>query len=96
VFSWDAAKALRNREKHGVTFEEAATVFADPEALDWKDTGHSEREDRFKRLGSSFTGRVFLIVYTIRRLKDAKENVRIISARQASRKERRAYAGQPN
>jgi uncharacterized DUF497 family protein len=51
VFSWDAAKALRNREKHGVTFEEAATVFADPQALDWKDTGHLEREDRFKRLG---------------------------------------------
>jgi len=41
VFSWDAAKATRNQAKHGVSFEEAVTVFADPEALDWEDTQHS-------------------------------------------------------
>jgi hypothetical protein len=41
MFSWDAAKALRNLRKHGVSFEEAATVFADPKALDWADTEHS-------------------------------------------------------
>ena len=96
MFSRDAPKALRNREKHGVSFEEAATVFADPEALDWDDAEHSEREERFKRLGVSVAGRVLLVVYTIRRVRNAKENVRIISARQASRKERKAYAGQPD
>lgn len=70
-------------------------MFADPEAFDWDDIEHSEREDPFKRLGISLAGRVLLVVYIVRRMKDAKENVRIISARQASRKERRAYAGQP-
>lgn len=96
MFSWDTAKALRNREKHGVAFEEAATVFADPDALDWDNTQHSLREERFKRLGMSLAGRVLLVAYTVRRVKNAKENVRIISARQASRRERRAYAGQPH
>ena len=93
MFSWDAAKALHNLRKHGVSFEEAATVFADPEALDWADTVHSGDEQRSKRLGKSATGRILLLVYTIRRMKDGKETIRIISARQASRKERAAYSG---
>jgi hypothetical protein len=96
VFSWDTAKAIRNEEKHGVSFDEAATIFADPEALDWEDVRHSEREDRRKRLGLSVGGRALLVVYTSRRLKNETETVRIISARQASRKERKAYSGQPN
>lgn len=91
MFSWDAAKAVRNLEKHGVSFEEAATVFADPDGLDWEDYAHSGAEPRFKRLGKSALDRVILVVYTIRRTKDAKETVRIISARRASRKERKAY-----
>jgi hypothetical protein len=97
VFSWDAQKALHNVEKHGLSFEEAGTVFADPEALDWVDLEHSGKERRFKRLGASVTGRVLLVVYTVRRrARNAKETVRIISARQASRKERRAYFGRAN
>ncbi|MGH7745000.1 MAG: BrnT family toxin [Candidatus Dormibacteria bacterium] len=96
MFSWHAAKANRNFSKHGVSFEEAATLFADAEALDWADTGHSGDEPRFKRLGKSAAGRVLLTVYTVRRMKDEKETVRIISARQASRKERQAYAGRPH
>jgi uncharacterized DUF497 family protein len=93
VFSWDAGKALTNLKKHGVSFEEAATVFGDPEGLDWEDLGHSLSERRSKRLGLSVSGRILLIVYTARRLKNDKETIRIISARQASRKERKAYAG---
>jgi uncharacterized protein len=97
VFSWDTAKAVRNLRKHGVSFEEAATIFADPEALDWEDAEHSGAELRSKRLGKSAAGRVLLLVYTIRRMKDGKDNgketIRIISARQASRKEREAYSG---
>lgn len=96
MFSWDAAKALRNHEKHGVTFPEAATVFADPEALEWEDEQHAEPEPRWKRLGISLQGRIILLVYTPRRLRDGTEAIRIISARQASRKERAAYAGQPD
>jgi len=51
VFEWDAGKAAANRTKHGVSFEEAATVFGDPDALDGPDLHHSERESRFLRLG---------------------------------------------
>jgi hypothetical protein len=93
MFSWDALKALRNYQKHGVPFEEASTVFSDPDALDWEDVGHSHIERRGKRLGLSIESRVLLVVYTLRRLKDDTETIRIISARQASHKEREAYAG---
>jgi uncharacterized DUF497 family protein len=93
VFSWDARKALGNIKKHGVSFEEAATVFSDPEGLDWDAFEHSPSEKRSIRLGFSVSGRVLFVVYTIRRLKDGKETIRIISARQATRKERQAYAG---
>lgn len=81
-----------NFQKHGVPFEEAATVFADPDGLEWDDPAHSQRELRVKRIGLSITGRVVLVVYTLRRGRDGKETVRIIGARQASRKERQAYA----
>ena len=93
MFSWDAPKALKNYEKHGVPFEEAATVLSDPEALDWEDLEHPEAERRWKRLGFSAKGRVLLVVYTLRRLQNGTETIRIISARQATRKERKAYAG---
>jgi uncharacterized DUF497 family protein len=93
VFSWDARKALSDLKKHSVSFEEAATVFGDPEALDWDDPEHSHAEIRSKHLGTSVTGRILLVVYTPRMVKDAKEIIRIISARQATRKERQAYAG---
>jgi len=90
MFSWDTRKALRNHKKHGVPFEEAS---ADPDALDWEDLEHPDTERRWKRLGMSRQGRVLLVVYTLRRLKSGTETVRIISTRQGSRKERKAYAG---
>ncbi|MGA2717812.1 MAG: BrnT family toxin [Candidatus Acidiferrales bacterium] len=92
MFSWDAQKAISNYVKHGVSFEEAATVFSDPDALDWADPGHSASEQRSKRLGISLAGRVLLVIYTLRRPRRGQEAIRIISARQASRKERKAYA----
>jgi uncharacterized DUF497 family protein len=91
VFEWDTRKAALNRTKHGVSFEEAATVFGDPDALDGPDLQHSERESRFLRLGRAATGRLLIVAYTIRR-RDDGESIRIISARWASRKERAAYA----
>jgi uncharacterized protein len=93
VFSWDAHKALSNLKKHGVSFEEAATVFVDPDALDWDDPEHSWSEHRGKRLGASLADRILVVVYTQRRLKHGQELIRVISARQATRKERKAYAG---
>jgi uncharacterized protein len=92
VFSWDAQKAISNYERHKVSFEEAATVFGDPDALDWEDVEHSSSEQRSKRLGISAATRVLLVVYTVRRVRHGQETIRIISARQASRKERKAYA----
>jgi uncharacterized protein len=92
VFSWDARKAIYNYEKHSVPFEEAATAFSDPDALDWEDVEHSSSERRSKRLGISAAGRVLVVVYTLRKVRHGQETIRIISARQASRKERKAYA----
>ena len=91
MFEWDSRKAAVNRTKHGVSFEEAATVFGDPRALDGPDLRHSERERRVLRLGRAAAGRVLIVAYPLRRRGDG-ESVRIISARRASRKERTAYA----
>ncbi|MDA0739348.1 MAG: BrnT family toxin [Nitrospirae bacterium] len=92
MFTWDIQKAIINFEKHGVPFEEAATVFSDPDGLDWEDLKHSQQEKRSRRLGQSIQGRILLVVYTIRRTEHGKETIRIIGARQASRKERAAYS----
>jgi uncharacterized protein len=93
MFSWDTQKALINYEKHRVSFEEAATVFSDENGLEWEDIVHSVAEKRFKRLGESIEQRILIVVYTTRRLKNGKETIRLISARKASRKERKAYFG---
>ena len=91
VFTWDVQKAIANFQKHGVSFEEAATIFGDSKGLDGDDAGYSTLEHRRQRIGQSMTGRVLFVVYTLRRKGDEKETIRIISARQASRKERAAY-----
>jgi uncharacterized DUF497 family protein len=58
VFSWDARKAIGNLRKHGVSFAEAATIFSDPEVLDWEDIEHSDSERRSTRIGFSVAGRI--------------------------------------
>jgi uncharacterized DUF497 family protein len=96
MFSWDASKAVTNLAKRGVWFKEAATEFSDPDALDWTDPRHTDRELRSKRLGVSSEARVPIVVYTVRMIDHGKESIRIISARQTSRKEREAYFGSPH
>jgi uncharacterized protein len=91
VVEWDPRKAEANAAKHGVSFDEAVTVFLDPDALDGPDLQHSSTESRFRRLGQSADGRVLMVAYTTRRHGNA-EAIRLISARQASRRERAAYA----
>jgi hypothetical protein len=90
MFDWDSRKSQSNRRKHGVSFEEAATAFLDPDGLDGEDSDHSESEMRRLRLAKSSLGNVLLIAYTIRSRND-EEITRIISARRASRKEREKY-----
>jgi uncharacterized DUF497 family protein len=91
MFDWDVRKAAANQRKHGVSFEEAASAFLDPDGLDGDDLTHSAVEARRLRLARSASGRVLVIAYTIRRHGD-EEITRIISARRASRKERKSYA----
>jgi uncharacterized DUF497 family protein len=93
VFEWDPRKAQANAAKHGVSFDEAVTVFLDPNALDGPDLQHSRSEARFRRLRTSAERRVLMVVYTLRRSGHA-ETVRLISARRASRRERTAYLAQ--
>jgi uncharacterized protein len=93
VFEWDARKASANAAKHGVTFDEAVTIFVDADALDGPDLPHSSSEARFRRLGRSLEGRVLIVVYTLRSTGHA-EAIRLISARRASRRERAAYTAQ--
>ena len=85
-FEWDAQKASANERKHGVSFDEAATAFGDPLSVTIPDPDHSEDEDRFILLGSTYRGRILVVVHT-----DRGDNIRIISARRATRTERRQY-----
>ena len=90
VFEWDPRKAEANAAKHGVSFDDAVTVFLDANALVGPDLQHSEAEARFLRLGQAADGRVLMVAYTLRRSGNA-ETIRLISARRASRRERAAY-----
>ena len=85
-FEWDPEKALANRAKHGVAFEEAATVFSDWGELTYPDGWHSTSEDRFITIAVSDSGRLLAVSHT-----DRGEKIRIISARMATPGEMRAY-----
>ena len=82
LFEWDPEKALGNEQKHGVTFDEASSVFADTLSLTIHDPLHSEYEERFIIIGISCRNRMLTVVHTER-----GENIRIISARKATKKE---------
>lgn len=85
-FDWDKNKALLNLKKHRVSFSEAATVFDDPLFLAAKDDDHSETQRRFIIMGESNAGRLLVVSYSQR-----GSEIRLISAREATRKERQNY-----
>ncbi len=87
-FSWDSAKARINFEKHGVAFEEAATVFGDENARLKHDPDHSQDEDRFILMGFSAKLRLLIVCHACR---ENDELIRIISARKATVNERKQY-----
>jgi uncharacterized DUF497 family protein len=89
-FEWDERKNALNRRKHGVSFEEAQTVFFDDNALLYDDPDHSSEEDRFLLLGLSLRLRVLVVVHGLRNRGDI---IRIISARRATKRERGEYQG---
>ncbi len=86
---WDPAKALFKRGKHGVDFEEAATVFRDPLLMVLPDPGHSQEEERWIALGRSVRQLLLVVVHT-----EDERTIRIISARVAEPRERRRYEQQ--
>lgn len=86
TFEWDELKARSNLGKHGVSFEEAATIFSDSLSLTIPDPEHSITEERHITLGRALTRKLLVVVHT-----DRGDNIRVISARRASRRERKFY-----
>ena len=86
LFKWNLKKAKTNLEKHGVSFEEASTAFKDPLSLTIDDPLHSSGEERLVLIGMSNNNRMLVVVHTER-----GDNIRIISARKTSKKERNYY-----
>jgi hypothetical protein len=85
-FEWDEEKAEANLRKHGVSFDEARTVFGDPFSVTISDPLHSQREKRFLDIGRSSSDRLLVVSYTER-----GSNIRLISSRRATATERKAY-----
>ena len=85
-FEWDKNKAAKNLSKHGVSFEEAKTVFDDPLYVDFYDPDHSEKEERYLIVGESNRRRLLIVSYT-----EKEKAIRLISAREVTRSEREAY-----
>lgn len=85
-FEWNPGKAARNLKGHKIAFEEAATVFGDPLSLTLPDPDHSNDESRFITVGNSIDGKLLLVSHT-----DRDEKIRIISAREATKRERKFY-----
>lgn len=90
-FEWDSQKAATNFAKHGVTFEEAQTVFYDELAIQFFDENHSDSEERFIMLGLSSFLRLLIVVHCER---DDGNTIRLISARKATKSEAKFYTGE--
>jgi uncharacterized DUF497 family protein len=87
-FEWDELKNRENQRKHGVSFEEARSVFFDQQAVEFYDDEHGDTEDRFLLLGVSAKLRILMVCHCLRQAGDV---IRIISARKATRNEQREY-----
>jgi uncharacterized protein len=85
-FDWDPDKAASNEQKHGVSFSEAATAFGDPLSITVPDPDRSEGEARFVLVGLTYSGRLVVVAHA-----EIGDSIRIISARSASRTERKIY-----
>ena len=88
LFEWDSSKAASNARKHGVSFDEARTVFYDEHALVMPDPDHSSTEERFVIMGLSSTLRILVVVHCFRK---GGASIRVISARRAGTKEQKPY-----
>lgn len=89
-FEWDATKAASNQRKHGVSFDRAATVFTDQFMLSMPNDEHSETEERWLTLGQANNDKLLVVIHTFNEI-SAGANIRIISAREATKHEQRQY-----
>jgi uncharacterized DUF497 family protein len=94
-FEWDRSKADSNLKKHGVTFEQAATVFLDALSLTVFDEAHSQYEERWFTLGHATNGALLAVAHMYQAISASSIRIRIISARPATRQERNFYADEP-
>ncbi|MEQ1545538.1 BrnT family toxin [Methyloglobulus sp.] len=94
-FEWDARKAFSNMKKHGVSFEQAAQVFLDPLSITVFDEAHSMKEERWLTLGQNTNGDLLVVAHTYLQAESNRSLVRIISARLATKQERRIYSESP-
>ncbi len=92
-FTWDSAKDRDNQIKHGISFDEARTVFLDENAKLINDPDHSDDEDRFVLLGMSAQFRILIVCHCYR---DDENEIRLISARKATKTENKVYKGNSN
>ena len=90
-FEWDPRKARANWLKHGVHFEQAASVFRDPRAISMFDAAHSKEEDRWVTLGLSAAGSLLVVHHTYEDVGANRSRIRIFSSRKATRKETGQY-----
>ncbi len=90
-FEWNPDKARENRSKHGVSFEEAATVFRDPKMLTLYDDEHSTAEERWVTLGVSSRGRILVVCHTYRDERSNSATIRLFSSRKARQHEIQHY-----
>jgi uncharacterized DUF497 family protein len=90
IFEWDDRKNISNKRKHGVTFEEAQTVFFDENAIEFDDPDHSIQEEKFILLGFSLKPKLLVVCHCYR-IEESK--IRIITARKATKKEQNVYFG---
>ena len=93
--TWDPVKAQSNISKHGVTFVQAASVLLDALALTVFDAAHSEFEERWFTLGASNDGKLLALSHTYQHAGPTRVRVRLISAREATKRERQQYANEP-
>jgi uncharacterized DUF497 family protein len=91
-FEWDPQKAVSNRQKHGISFELAASVFKDPKAISIFDEDHSGKEDRWITVGMAATGAILVVNHTFAATRQDMAVVRLISSRKATKAEQKQYA----
>jgi hypothetical protein len=87
-FDWDSGNIEKNLVKHGISCQEAEEIFLDINAIHLEDNKHSVKEQRFARIGKSFSGKILIAFFTIR-----KNKIRIISVRNVNKKENNLYLG---